>query len=206
MGEEGTAFIDTAKPARPPPRRCDRMKSLLWHHLPCNDAQAAGARRGARRASRPSPGCCACAGWAMRSDAARFLNPSLDHLHDPFMLADMDRAVAAARARARAARADRDPRRLRRRRHHLDGHPAARARDARRGRRPLHPRAAARRLRAAAGGDRAAARRAASRSIVSVDCGIRGTEAARRARELGRRPDHHRSSRAGRRRCRPRWP
>ena len=35
--------------------------------------------------------------------------------------------------------------------------------------------------------------------IVSVDCGIRGTEAARRARELGVDLDHHRSSRAGRR-------
>ena len=35
--------------------------------------------------------------------------------------------------------------------------------------------------------------------VVSVDCGIRGAEAARRARGPGRRLDHHRSSRAGRR-------
>ena len=39
--------------------------------------------------------------------------------------------------------------------------------------------------------------------IVSVDCGIRGAEAARRAREpLRRGPDHHRPSRTGRRAAR----
>ena len=115
----------------------------------------------------------------------RFLNPSLDHLHDPMRLADMASPSIASWPRDRAQGADRDPRRLRRRRHHVDGDPAPRARTARRRRRStsspsgckdgygLQP-AAIERLHA----DGVAL-------VVSVDCGIRGAEAARRARELG---------------------
>ena len=49
----------------------------------------------------------------------------------------------------------------------------------------LHPRAAARRLRPAAGRRSSGCTPRACALIVSVDCGIRGAEAARRARELG---------------------
>ena len=116
--------------------------------------------------------------------AARFLNPSLDQLHDPFMLADMRRAVerlrtALAQKERIAIHGDYDvdgitstvilkralellggdvvhflPERL------TDGY-------------GLQP-AAIERLHAAGVG-----------VIVSVDCGIRAPEAARRARELG---------------------
>ena len=67
----------------------------------------------------------------------------------------VDRILAAIAAQG----AHRHPRRLRRRRRHLDRHPAPRARAARRRRRALHSRAAARRLRPAAGHDRSPARR-----------------------------------------------
>jgi single-stranded-DNA-specific exonuclease len=116
--------------------------------------------------------------------AARFLNPSLDHLHDPMGLADMRKAVnrimaAVARRERIAVHGDYDvdgvtstvivrrvlellgadvihfiPERLR------DGY-------------GLQP-AAFDRLHAEGVG-----------LVVSVDCGIRGAEAARRARELG---------------------
>ena len=119
-------------------------------------------------------------------DAARFLNPSLEHLHDPFKLADMERAVHAPRAGARAA-ASGSPIHgdydvdgitstviLRRALELLGGDVD-----------PLHPRAAARRLRPAAGRRSIGCTPSRSSLIVSVDCGIRGTDAARRARELG---------------------
>ena len=96
-----------------------------------------------------------------------------------------DTAVERIERALARQRADRDPRRLRRRRHHLDGDPAPRARAARRRRRALHPRAPARRLRPAAGGDRAAARRGRARSSSRSTAASAATEAARRARELG---------------------
>ena len=96
--------------------------------------------------------------------ADRFLNPSLDHLHDPFLLADMDRAVARLeRALANGERiaihGDYD----------VDGITSTvilrRALEMLGGKvDPLHPRTPARRLRPAAGGDRSAARREASTS------------------------------------------
>ena len=107
-------------------------------------------------------------------------------------------AVDRILARHRAARADRHPRRLRRRRHHLHGDPAPRARAARRRRRALHPRAAEGRLRPAAGGDRAAARRRRRADRVGRLRHPRRRGGAARAR-AGRRSDHHRPSRAGRR-------
>ena len=42
--------------------------------------------------------------------------------------------------------------------------------------------------------------------IVSVDCGIRATEAAERARDLGLDLDHHGPPRARSHACRRRWP
>ena len=201
MGQEGTAFIDADRADDAGDR--ERMKPLLWQHLPCDDGRPRRLGGGARTCTRRSRGCCACAASAIPSVATRFLNPSLDHLHDPFRLADMDRAVVAPRAGARPQGAHRHPRRLRRRRHHLDRDPAPRARAARRRRRPLHPRAAARRLRPAAGGDRAAARRrrVARRLGRLRHPRRRGGAARARAR---RRSDHHRPPRARRRRCRRR--
>ena len=156
----------SSTPARPSTRAglVSAMKSLLWQHLPCNDDDAVGARGGAEPP--PDRRAAAVPARPRRSGRRRerFLHPSLDHLHDPFQLADMERAVERLEQALATRRADRDPRRLRRRRHHLDRHPAPRARDARRRRRPLHPRAAARRLRPAAGGDRSPARREVVRS------------------------------------------
>ena len=167
-----------------------------WHVSACDDAatgalaEALGAaaagrppplsarpRRSRARFAIPRP----AAGASARSDAAR-------------------RHAAGDRSdsrRHRAARADRDPRRLRRRRHHLDGHPAPGAGiDGRRGR-ALHPGAADRWLRPAAGGDRAAARagcRAGHFSRLRHQ-GRRGRRARARA---GRRSDRHRPPRARR--------
>ena len=64
---------------------------------------------------------------------------------------------------------------------------------------PLHPGADARRLRPAARRRSSGCTPRASRLIVSVDCGIRSVDAARRAARTRRRPDHHRPPRAGRR-------
>ncbi len=117
--------------------------------------------------------------------ADRFLNPSLDHLHDPFLLDRHGAGRGAARTGADARRADRGARRLRRRRHHLDRHPPPRARDARRQGESTSSRSGC------ATATDCSLRRSIGCTpskidvIVSVDCGIRGTEAAQRARELG---------------------
>ena len=73
-------------------RRYPAMKSLLWHHLPCNDDQATALA--AALGVHPIVARLLCLrGMAEPDEATRFLNPSMDHLHDPFKLADMDRAV-----------------------------------------------------------------------------------------------------------------
>ena len=120
-----------------------------------------------------------------RDARARFLNPSLDHLHDPFALADM-------RARRRAHPEAPSPRKERIAIHgdyDVDG---------------ITSTVILRRALELLGGDvvhfiperlrtaTACSRRRSSGCtpkacalVISVDCGIRGAEAARRARELG---------------------
>ena len=159
------------------------MKTLLWHHLPCNDDQAA-TLAGALGVHPIIARLLCLRGLTDVDTATRFLNPSLDHLHDPFQLADMTRAVdrieqALARHERIAIHGDYDvdgitstvilrralemlggdvvhfiPERLR------DGYGLQRAAI-----------------------DRLHAERVAL--IVSVDCGIRSSDAADRARELG---------------------
>jgi single-stranded-DNA-specific exonuclease len=116
--------------------------------------------------------------------ASRFLNPSLDHLHDPMLLTDMpaavDRVFAAIARRERIAiHGDYD----------VDGVTSTVIL-----RRALELLGAdvvhfiPERLRDGYGLQPSAIERlhaAGAALIVSVDCGIRGAEAARRARELG---------------------
>src|SRR5438128_8783096 len=116
--------------------------------------------------------------------AERFLNPSIDHLHDPWLLADMraavDRILAAIARRERIAiHGDYD----------VDGVTSTVIL-----RRALELLGAdvvhfiPERLRDGYGLQPAAIERLHADGValvVSVDCGIRGAEAARRARELG---------------------
>jgi single-stranded-DNA-specific exonuclease len=116
--------------------------------------------------------------------ALRFLNPSLDHLHDPMRLADMGAAVdrilaAVARHERVAIHGDYDVDGvtstviLRRALELLGGDVVHFIPDRLRDGYGLQP-AALDRLHAEGVG-----------LVVSVDCGIRGAEAARRAKELG---------------------
>ena len=159
------------------------MTSLLWYHLPCDDDQAAALA--AALGVHPTIARLLCLrGLADPDRASRFLNPSLEHLHDPFMLADMERAVlrierALAQHERIAIHGDYD----------VDG---------------ITSTVILRRALELLGGDvvhfiperlrdgyglqcAAIDRLHAERVslIVSVDCGIRSTEAALRARELG---------------------
>ena len=159
------------------------MTSLLWHHLPCDDDQAAALA--AVLGVHPIIARLLCLrGLAEPDRASRFLNPSLEHLHDPFMLADMERAVlrierALAQHERIAIHGDYD----------VDG---------------ITSTVILRRALELLGGDvvhfiperlrdgyglqcAAIDRLHAERVslIISVDCGIRSTEAALRARELG---------------------
>ena len=159
------------------------MTSLLWHHLPCDDDQAAALA--AALGVHPIIARLLCLrGLADADRASRFLNPSLEHLHDPFKLADMERAVlrierALAHHERIAIHGDYD----------VDG---------------ITSTVILRRALELLGGDvvhfiperlrdgyglqcAAIDRLHAERVtlIVSVDCGIRSTEAALRAQELG---------------------
>src|SRR5262252_8711125 len=68
------------------------MKSILWEHLTCSD-EAAGQLAAALNLHPTLARLLCLRGFADPETAQRFLNPSLDHLHDPYLLADMLRAV-----------------------------------------------------------------------------------------------------------------
>jgi single-stranded-DNA-specific exonuclease len=159
------------------------MKTLIWNHLPCDDAQTA-ALAGALHVHPTIARLLCQRGLADPVLAERFLHPSLDHLHDPMLLADMGKAVerierALAEKERVAIHGDYD----------VDG---------------ITSTVILRRALEMLGGDvvhfiperltdgyglqPAAIDRLHGegvRLIISVDCGIRGTDAALRARELG---------------------
>jgi single-stranded-DNA-specific exonuclease len=159
------------------------MRRLLWQHLPCDDAQTA--TLAAALDLHPTVARLLCMrGLGDAAEAHRFLNPSLEHLHDPFMLADMHRAVtrleaAVARRERIAIHGDYDVDGitstviLRRALEMLGGNVVHFIPERLRDGYGLQP-ASMERLR----GDGVSL-------VVSVDCGIRGADAARRARELG---------------------
>ena len=159
------------------------MKPLLWQHLPCDDEQAASLA--AALGVHPVIARLLCLrGLGDAADATRFLNPSLDHLHDPFKLADMVRAVerieaALARRERIAIHGDYD----------VDGITSTVIL-----RRALEMLGGdvvhfiPERLRDGYGLQTPAIERLHAEGVsvvVSVDCGIRSTEAALRARDLG---------------------
>ncbi len=158
-------------------------KSLLWHHLPCNDEQAAGLA--VELGVNPVIARLLCLrGLADPDKARRFLHPAIDQLHDPFELADMDRAVerlerALAQHERIAIHGDYDVDGitstviLRRALELLGGDVVHFIPERLRDGYGLQP-AAIDRLH----GERVSL-------VVSVDCGIRSSEAAARARELG---------------------
>jgi len=158
-------------------------KPLLWQHLPCDDERAAALA--AALGLHPMIARLLCLrGLGDPEEAARFLSPSLDHLHDPFRLADMERAVvrieaALARRERIAIHGDYDVDGitstviLRRVLEMLGGDVVHFIPERLRDGYGLQPAAI----------DRLHAERVGL--VVSVDCGIRGTDAALRARELG---------------------
>src|SRR6478672_7177693 len=168
------------------------MKTLIWNHLPCDDADAR--RLGAALNVHPAVARLLCMrGLGDPDVAARFLQPSMDHLHDPFLLADMGKAVerierALAKKERIAIHGDYD----------VDGITSTvilrRALEMLGGE-VVH--FIPERLRDGYGLQPAAIDRLHGEGvklIISVDCGIRGTEAALRARELGMDliiTDHH---------------
>jgi single-stranded-DNA-specific exonuclease len=154
-----------------------------WDHQPCDEA--ASATLAAALGLQPAVARLLCQrGMGDPELASRFLNPSLDHLHDPMTLTDMpaavDRVFAAIARRERIAiHGDYD----------VDGVTSTVI-----VRRVLELLGAdvvhfiPERLRDGYGLQPAAIERLHAEGvalIVSVDCGIRGADAARRARELG---------------------
>ena len=159
------------------------MKTLLWHHLPCDDE--ASRRLGAALNLHPTIARLLCLrGLGDPELAARFLKPSMDHLHDPFVLADLRKAVerieaAIARKERIAIHGDYDVDGitstviLRRALEMLGGDVVHFIPERLKDGYGLQP-AAIERLHAEG-----------VHLVISVDCGIRGTDAALRARELG---------------------
>jgi single-stranded-DNA-specific exonuclease len=168
------------------------MKTLLWNHLPCNDEDAKAL--GAALNLHPAVARLLCMrGLADPEVARRFLHPTMDHLHDPYLLADMGKAVdrierALAAKERIAIHGDYD----------VDGITSTvilrRALEMLGGE-VVH--FIPERLRDGYGLQPAAIDRLHGEGVqlvISVDCGIRGTEAAVRARELGMDliiTDHH---------------
>ena len=159
------------------------MKPLLWHHLPCDDERSTALA--AALNLHPTIARLLCMrGFADAEIASRFLNPSLDHLHDPFRLADMDKAIprlerAIAQREKIAIHGDYDVDGitstviLRRALEMLGGNVIHFLPERMRDGYGLQP-GTIDKLHADGVG-----------LIVSVDCGIRAGEAARRARDLG---------------------
>jgi single-stranded-DNA-specific exonuclease len=156
---------------------------LIWSAHPCDDDCASTLAR-ELRVSPVVARLLAIRGLGDVDVADRFLNPSLDHLFDPLRLTDMDRAVdrllrAIDQRETVAVHGDYD----------VDGITSTVIL-----RRALELMGASvvhfipERLRDGYGLQPAALERLHAEGvhvIVSVDCGIRGAEAARRARELG---------------------
>ena len=159
------------------------MKTLVWHHLPCNDEQVSALA--AALDLHPTVARLLCLrGLSDPETAARFLRPSLDHLHDPLKLAGMMPAIerlecAIARRERIAIHGDYDVDGitstviLRRALELLGGEVVHFIPERLRDGYGLQP----------AGIERLHADGVSL--VVSVDCGIRGMDAARRARELG---------------------
>jgi single-stranded-DNA-specific exonuclease len=159
------------------------MKTLVWQHLPCDDAQAAALASALDL--HPTVARLLCLrGFDDPETAQRFLQPSLDHLHDPFKLTGMMAAVerleqAIARRERIAIHGDYDVDGitstviLRRALEMLGGDVVHFIPERLKDGYGLQP-AAIERLRADG-----------VSLVVSVDCGIRGIEAAKKARELG---------------------
>jgi single-stranded-DNA-specific exonuclease len=159
------------------------MKTLVWEHLPCDDGAVSALERAL--GLHPTVARLLCLrGFSDPELARQFLQPSLDHLHDPFKLTGMSAAVerleqAIARRERIAIHGDYD----------VDGITSTVIL-----RRALEMLGGdvvhfiPERLRDGYGLQAAAIERLHADGvslIVSVDCGIRGLEAARRARELG---------------------
>jgi single-stranded-DNA-specific exonuclease len=159
------------------------MKTLVWEHLPCDDGAVSALE--AALGLHPTVARLLCLrGFADPELAKQFLHPSLDHLHDPFKLTGMTAAVerleeAIARRERIAIHGDYD----------VDGITSTVIL-----RRALEMLGGdvvhfiPERLRDGYGLQAAAIERLHADGvslIVSVDCGIRGIDAARRARELG---------------------
>ena len=157
--------------------------ALLWNHLPCNDdeAKALGETLGLHPAVARL---LSMRGLGDPAEARRFLHPSMDDLHDPFLLADMRKAVerverAIASRERIAIHGDYDVDGitstviLRRALEMLGGDVVHFIPERLRDGYGLQP-AAIDRLHAEG-----------VRLVISVDCGIRGTDAALRATELG---------------------
>src|SRR3954462_2263110 len=68
------------------------MKTLVWNHLPCND-EAAKTLAAALNLHPTVARLLCLRGLGDPAIAARFLKPSMDHLHDPALMADMGKAV-----------------------------------------------------------------------------------------------------------------
>jgi single-stranded-DNA-specific exonuclease len=159
------------------------MPKLRWQHAPCNedDARVLGAALNLH----PAIARLLCLrGLGDPESAHRFLNPSLDHLHDPFKLAELEKAVrriegAIARRERMAVHGDYD----------VDGITSTvilRRAIEMLGGECMH--FIPERLRDGYGLQAAAIERLHAddvRLVISVDCGIRAGEAATRARDLG---------------------